>query len=130
MESRIDMLMKDAISIIGRSANIFRISSDMMRQLPPEPSRQEAFEELVMNFILDQEEKVKQLEEYMGAIGSDFMQLSSEVVGKLKEEIRMEESRTKKIEKITRYPETEKLEPLNNHKLSQKRYPSVLLNSS
>ncbi|GJY80187.1 hypothetical protein Tco_0492938 [Tanacetum coccineum] len=59
------MLMKDAISIIGRSANIFRISSDMMRQLPPEPSRQEAFEELVMNFIHDQEEKVKQLEEYI-----------------------------------------------------------------
>ncbi|GKB15812.1 hypothetical protein Tco_0849735 [Tanacetum coccineum] len=110
------MLMKDAISIIGRSANIFRISSDMMRQLPPEPSRQEAFEELVMNFILDQEEKVKQLEEYMGAIGSDFMQLSSEVVGKLKEEIRMEESRTKKIEKITRYPNTEDLKPLNGHK--------------
>ncbi|GKC22301.1 hypothetical protein Tco_1024451 [Tanacetum coccineum] len=62
----------------------------------------EAFEDLVMNFILDQEEKVKQLEEYMGVIGSDFMQLSSEVVGKLKEEIRMEENRTKKIKKITR----------------------------
>ncbi|GJS91226.1 hypothetical protein Tco_0773862 [Tanacetum coccineum] len=46
------------------------------------------------------EEKVKQLEEYMGAIGSDFMQLSSEVVGKLNEEIRMEENKTKKIEKI------------------------------
>ncbi|GJY16473.1 hypothetical protein Tco_0386895 [Tanacetum coccineum] len=54
-----------------------------------------------MNFILDQEEKVKQLEEYMGVIGSDFVQLSSEVVVKLKEEIRMEEDKAKKIEKIT-----------------------------
>ncbi|GJW72222.1 hypothetical protein Tco_0129139 [Tanacetum coccineum] len=50
----------------------------------------------------EDEGKVKQLEEYMGVIGSDFMQLSLEVVGKLKEEIRMEENRTKKIEKITR----------------------------
>nr|GEU55113.1 integrase, catalytic region, zinc finger, CCHC-type, peptidase aspartic, catalytic [Tanacetum cinerariifolium] len=94
MESRVDTLMKDAISIMRRSENVFGISNDMMRQLPPEPSHQEAFEDLVMNFILDQEEKVKQLEEYMGAIVSDFMQLSLEVVGKLKEKIRMEENRT------------------------------------
>ncbi|GJT50284.1 hypothetical protein Tco_0976441 [Tanacetum coccineum] len=102
MESRVDALMKDAISIIGRSENVFRISSDMMRQLPPKPLRQEAFEDLVMNFILNQEEKVKQLEEYMGVIGSDFMQLSSEVIGKLKEEIKMKENRVKKIKKIMR----------------------------
>ncbi|GKE68761.1 zinc finger, CCHC-type containing protein [Tanacetum coccineum] len=133
IEYHVDTLMKDAISIMGRSENIFGISSNMMRQLPPEPSHQEAFKDLVMNFILDQEEKVKKLKEYMGVIGGDFMQLSSKVVGKLKEEIRMEEirmeeirmeeirmeeNRAKKIEKITRYPETEKLEPLNNHKLS------------
>ncbi|GJX26367.1 hypothetical protein Tco_0232663 [Tanacetum coccineum] len=88
----------------------------MMHQLPLEPSRQEAFEDLVMNFILNQEERVKQLEEYMCIIGSDFMQLSSEVVGKLMEEIRMEENITKKIEKITRYLDTEDFEPLNSHK--------------
>ncbi|GKB29900.1 hypothetical protein Tco_0869301, partial [Tanacetum coccineum] len=52
------------------------MSSNMMHQLPPKPSCQEAFEDYVMNFILDQEERVKQLEEYMGVIGSDFMQLS------------------------------------------------------
>ncbi|GJR21009.1 hypothetical protein Tco_0969536 [Tanacetum coccineum] len=63
---------------MGRSESNFWISSDMMRQLPPEPSRQEAFEDLVINFILDQEENFKQLEEYMGVIGSDFMQLCSE----------------------------------------------------
>ncbi|GJV94972.1 hypothetical protein Tco_1546549 [Tanacetum coccineum] len=74
----------------------------MMRQLPPEPSRHKAFEDLVMNFILDQEERVKQLEEYMGVIGSDFMQLSLKVVEKLKDEIRAEEIRVKKIKKITR----------------------------
>ncbi|GKA40370.1 hypothetical protein Tco_0732963 [Tanacetum coccineum] len=88
----------------------------MMHQLPPEPSRQKAFEDLVINFFLDQEERVKQFEEYMCIIGSDFMQISSEVVGKLMEEIRMEENITKKIEKITRYPDTEDLEPLNSHK--------------
>nr|GEX29840.1 hypothetical protein [Tanacetum cinerariifolium] len=102
MECKVDMLMKNAISLMGRSEDLYGMASDMMRQLPPEPSRQEAFEDLVMNFILNQEEKVKQLEEYMGVMGSDFMQLSLEVIVKLKEEIRMEENRVKKIEKITR----------------------------
>ncbi|GKA74303.1 zinc finger, CCHC-type containing protein [Tanacetum coccineum] len=36
--------------------------------------------------------------------------------GKLKEEIMMEENKVKKIEKITRYPDTEDLEPLNDYK--------------
>ncbi|GKD85832.1 hypothetical protein Tco_1356986 [Tanacetum coccineum] len=92
------------------------MSNNMMHQLPPKPSRQEAFENLVMNFILDQEESAKQLEEYMCVIRSDFMQLSSEVVRKLKEEIGMEEYKTKKTEKITKYPDTKDLEPLNGHK--------------
>ncbi|GKA32560.1 hypothetical protein Tco_0718927 [Tanacetum coccineum] len=103
----------------------------MMRQLPPEPSRQEAFEDLAMNYILDQEEKVMQLKEYMGVIRSDSMQLSLEVVGKLKGEIRMEENRAKKIEKITMYPDIEELEPLNNHKISKtltKKFDSFVCN--
>ncbi|GJW94652.1 hypothetical protein Tco_0174324 [Tanacetum coccineum] len=92
MENRVDTLMKDAILIMSRSENVFGISSDMMRQLPSEPSRQEAFEYLVMNFILDQEEKVKQLKEYMCVIGSEFMQLSLEVIERLKDEIRIKEN--------------------------------------
>ncbi|GKB05191.1 hypothetical protein Tco_0833386, partial [Tanacetum coccineum] len=71
----------------------------MMRQLPSGPSCQEASEDLVMNFILGQEEKVKQLEEYIGVIGSDFMQLSLEVVGKLKEEIKIEKVESKRSKK-------------------------------
>nr|GEX39860.1 ribonuclease H-like domain-containing protein [Tanacetum cinerariifolium] len=85
---------------MGRSGDVYGMTSDMMRQLPPEPSRQESFEYLVMNFILDQKEKVKQLEEYMNVIGSDFIQLSLEVVVKLKEEIRIGENKVKKIKKI------------------------------
>ncbi|GJS35372.1 hypothetical protein Tco_0533754 [Tanacetum coccineum] len=73
----------------------------------------------MMNFILDQEEKVRQLKEYICVIGSDFMQLSLEVVGKLRDEIKMKENRTKKIKKIIRYPDTEDLEPLNDHKFSK-----------
>nr|GEW49884.1 zinc finger, CCHC-type [Tanacetum cinerariifolium] len=71
----------------------------------------EAFKDLVMNFILDQEKRVKQLEEYMGLIRSDFMQKYLNVVEKLKDDIRAEENRVKKIEKITRYPEKEDLKP-------------------
>nr|GEX22602.1 reverse transcriptase domain-containing protein [Tanacetum cinerariifolium] len=89
MECKVNTFMKEAISLIGRSESIFEMTSNTVDQLPSEPSRQEEFENLVMNFILDQEDKVKQLEEYMGVIGSDFMQLSLDVVGKLKEEIRM-----------------------------------------
>ncbi|GJS09860.1 hypothetical protein Tco_0366656 [Tanacetum coccineum] len=90
-----------------------------MYQLPSEPSRQEEFEDLVMNFILNQEENVRQLKEYMCVIGSDFMQLSLEVVGKLRGEIRIEQNRIKKIKKITRYPNTKDLKPLNDHKFSK-----------
>ncbi|GJZ01788.1 zinc finger, CCHC-type containing protein [Tanacetum coccineum] len=90
MECKVDTLMKEEISLMGRSESIFGMISNTLYQIPSEPSRQEEFENLVMNFILDQEEKVKQLEEYIGVIRSDFMQLSLEVVGKLKEEIRME----------------------------------------
>ncbi|GJV28920.1 putative reverse transcriptase domain-containing protein [Tanacetum coccineum] len=91
MECKVDMLMKNAISLIGRSKDVCGMTSDIMHQLPPKTSRWEAFQDLLMNFIFDQEEKVKQLEEYMSVIGSDFMELSLDVIVKLKEEIRMEE---------------------------------------
>ncbi|GKG62837.1 hypothetical protein Tco_0636568, partial [Tanacetum coccineum] len=72
-----------------------------MYQIPPEPSLQEEFEHIVMNFILDQEERVKQLKEYMRVIMDDFMQLCSEVTRGLKEKTIEEGSRIRKIEKIT-----------------------------
>nr|GEV95831.1 hypothetical protein [Tanacetum cinerariifolium] len=102
MKCKVGMLMEKAISLMGRSESIFGMSSNMMCQLTQEPSRQEAFEDLVMNFILDQEKRVKKLKEYMGVIRSDFMQLSLKVVEKLKDEIRAKENRVEKIEKITR----------------------------
>ncbi|GJS18978.1 hypothetical protein Tco_0413450 [Tanacetum coccineum] len=55
----------------------------------------------------------------MCVIRSDFMQLSLEMVGKLSEEIRIEQNRAKKIKKITRYPDIEDLKPLNDHKFSE-----------
>ncbi|GKD52925.1 hypothetical protein Tco_1286312, partial [Tanacetum coccineum] len=119
MEYKVDALMKDAISLMGRSEGVFRITSNEMYQLPPEPSRQEEFEHIVMNFILDQEERVKQLEEYMDVIIGDFMQLSSEVTRRLKEKIIEEGSRMRKIEKITRYLENEDLKPSSNLKFSE-----------
>ncbi|GKA75262.1 zinc finger, CCHC-type containing protein [Tanacetum coccineum] len=84
--SWLDMRTKDETI---PSEDVCGMTSDMMCQLPPEPSCQEALEDLVMRFILDQEAKVKQLEEYMSVIGSDFMKISLEVVEKLKDEIRV-----------------------------------------
>ncbi|GKC21143.1 zinc finger, CCHC-type containing protein [Tanacetum coccineum] len=123
MECKVDTLMKKAISLMGRSESIFGMTSNTVYQLPSEQSRQEEFENLVMNFILDQEEKVKQLEEYVGVIGIDFMQLSLEVVRKLKEEIRIEQNKTKKIKKITReVPSFDEPEPQPN---PLPNYPSL-----
>ncbi|GKA90748.1 hypothetical protein Tco_0812618, partial [Tanacetum coccineum] len=68
---------------------IWNKNQHILYQLPSKPSRQEEFKDLVMNFILDQEEKIRQLEEYMC------------VIGKLREEIRIEQTKTKKIKKIT-----------------------------
>ncbi|GJV21292.1 hypothetical protein Tco_1370312 [Tanacetum coccineum] len=65
MKYKVDALMKNAISLMGRSEGVFRMTSNEMYQIPPKPSRQDEFEHIVMNFILDQEERVKQLEEYM-----------------------------------------------------------------
>ncbi|GJS27054.1 hypothetical protein Tco_0487674 [Tanacetum coccineum] len=118
MECQVDTLMKMAISLIGRSENVCGMTSNMMRQLPSEPSPREAFNDLMMNFILDQEEKFRQLEEYMCVIGSDFMRLSLEVVENL-EEIRIKKNKYTKIKKITRYPDTKDLEPLNGDKFSK-----------
>ncbi|GJS55418.1 hypothetical protein Tco_0628780 [Tanacetum coccineum] len=119
MECKVNILMKEAISLMGRSESVFGMKSNTVYQLPSEPSRQEEFENLITNFILDQEEKVHQLEEYMCVIGSDFMQLSSDVVEKLKEEIRVKKNKFTKIKKTMRYPDTKDLEPLNGHKFSK-----------
>ncbi|GJT35427.1 zinc finger, CCHC-type containing protein [Tanacetum coccineum] len=116
MERKIDTLMKDTISLIGRSEIIFWMTTNEMYQPPSEPSRQEEFEHIVMNFILDQEESVKQLEEYMKVITGDFMQLSSKVTRRLRDKISEEGSRMRKIMKITKYPDTKVPKPLAGHK--------------
>ncbi|GJR11242.1 hypothetical protein Tco_0793894 [Tanacetum coccineum] len=103
MECKVDTLMKDAISLMGRSEGVFRMKTNEMYQPPLEPSRQVEFEHVVMNFILDQEERVKQLEKYMKVIIGDFMQLSPKVIRRLKDKIRDEGGRLRKIEKITKY---------------------------
>nr|GFD50544.1 hypothetical protein [Tanacetum cinerariifolium] len=90
MKRKVDTLMKGEISLMGRSEGVFRMETNKVYQPPPEPSHQEELEHIVMNFILDQEERVNQLEEYIRVIVSDFMQLSSKVTRRLKEKIREE----------------------------------------
>ncbi|GJW28635.1 hypothetical protein Tco_0045510 [Tanacetum coccineum] len=59
MEYKGDMLMKDALSLIGGSESIFRMTTNETYRLPPESSRQEEFEHIMTNFILDQEESLE-----------------------------------------------------------------------
>ncbi|GJX41589.1 hypothetical protein Tco_0256579 [Tanacetum coccineum] len=93
MECQVYSLIKEAILLVGKSENLYEISSNKFWYLPPELSYQEEFEGLVTNFILAQEEKVHQFEEYISIIGNEFMQLSLKVVEKLKNEIRVNESK-------------------------------------
>ncbi|GJV87145.1 hypothetical protein Tco_1531083 [Tanacetum coccineum] len=53
MEHKVDTLMKDAISLMGNNKGIFQLITNEMCQPPTEPSRQEEFEHIVMNFIYD-----------------------------------------------------------------------------
>ncbi|GJW88697.1 hypothetical protein Tco_0164037 [Tanacetum coccineum] len=62
MEHKVDTLMKDTISLMGKSESVFRLATNEMYRPPSEPSRQEEFEHIVMNFVLDQEERIRQLQ--------------------------------------------------------------------
>nr|GEW57991.1 hypothetical protein [Tanacetum cinerariifolium] len=124
MECKVDTLMKEAISLMGRSKSVFGTTSNTMYQLPSEPSRQEEFKDLVMNFILDQEEKVRQLEEYMCVIRSDFMQLSLEVVGKLRNDIRIRR-KSRRSQVIPTLRIWHPLMIINSQKLLRKSPPLV-----
>ncbi|GJT75906.1 hypothetical protein Tco_1042631 [Tanacetum coccineum] len=59
-----------------------------------------------MNFIFDQEERARQLEDYMRVIIEEFMEFSAKVTRRLKEN----KNKPRKIEKITKYPDTKVLE--------------------
>ncbi|GKE82476.1 hypothetical protein Tco_1552476, partial [Tanacetum coccineum] len=119
IEQLLGIMKRKVNTLIGRSESIFRMTTNEMYQPPSEPSRQKEFEDIVMNIILDQEERVEQLKEYMKVIIGDFMQLSLEVTRGLKEKIREEGSRIRKFEKITKYQDIEVPEPLAKHKISE-----------
>ncbi|GJW10367.1 retrotransposon ORF1 [Tanacetum coccineum] len=102
MEHKVDTLMKDTISLMGKSESVFRLATNEIYRPPSEPSHQEEFEHIVMNFVLDQEERTRQLEDYMQAFTDEFMELSSEVTQRLKERIKENENKPRKIIKITR----------------------------
>ncbi|GKC31733.1 hypothetical protein Tco_1039027 [Tanacetum coccineum] len=72
-----------------------------------------------MNFIYDQEERIKQLKNYMQDITDEFMEFSLEVTLRLKEMIKENESKPRKIEKITKYPDTKVLENSTKHNFSE-----------
>ncbi|GKA17499.1 hypothetical protein Tco_0697336, partial [Tanacetum coccineum] len=125
-ECKVDTLMKNAISLMGKSESLFRLATNEMYRPPSEPSCQEEFEHIVMNFVLDQEERTRQLEDYMQAITDEFMEFSSKVTQRLKEHIKENKNKPRKIKKITRYPDTEDLEPINDHKFSETLTKEVL----
>nr|GEW27611.1 reverse transcriptase domain-containing protein [Tanacetum cinerariifolium] len=79
MEHKFDTLMKDAISLMGKSDTVFWLTTSKTYRPPSEPSRQEEFEHIVMNFIFDEEERIRQLKDYMQVITEELMEFSLEV---------------------------------------------------
>ncbi|GKE59765.1 hypothetical protein Tco_1510132 [Tanacetum coccineum] len=128
MERKVDTLMKDAISLMEKRESVFRLTANEMYRPLSEPSCQEEFEHIVMNFIFDQEERITQLEDYMQVIAEEFIEFSSEVSIRLKERIKENENKPRKIEKITKYPDTKVLENSAKHNflenLKKKTFPT------
>ncbi|GJS91163.1 zinc finger, CCHC-type containing protein [Tanacetum coccineum] len=78
MKRKVDTLMKSVISLMGKSKSVFWLTTNKMCRTPTEPSRQEEFEHIAMNFIYDQEERIRQLKNYMQGITDEFIEFSSE----------------------------------------------------
>ncbi|GJS31870.1 hypothetical protein Tco_0492490 [Tanacetum coccineum] len=100
-----------------------------MYRPPSEPSHQEEFEHIVLKFIFDQEKRIRQIEDYMEVITDEFMEFSPEVARRLKERIKENENKPRKIKKIMRYPDTKVLENSAKHNffknLEKKTIPTL-----
>ncbi|GJW26556.1 hypothetical protein Tco_0040367 [Tanacetum coccineum] len=101
----------------------FRLATNEMYRPPSEPSRQEEFEHIVIIFVLDQEERIRQLEDYMQAITDEFMEFSSEVTQILKERIKENEDKPMKTIKITSW----KKDIQSNYNHDRDSYVQLLL---
>ncbi|GJZ40693.1 retrovirus-related pol polyprotein from transposon TNT 1-94 [Tanacetum coccineum] len=73
-------------------------------------------------------ERITQLEDYMQVTAKEFMEFSSEVTRRLKKRINENENKPRKIEKITKYPDTKVLENNAKHEflenLKKKVFPT------
>ncbi|GKB80031.1 hypothetical protein Tco_0946926 [Tanacetum coccineum] len=81
-----------------------------------------------MNFIFYQEERITKIEDYMQVTVEEFMEFSSKVTRRLKERIKENENKPRKIEKITKYLDTKVLENSAKHdfleNLKKKAFPT------
>ncbi|GJT32476.1 hypothetical protein Tco_0922895 [Tanacetum coccineum] len=98
---------------MGKSDSVFRLKTNEMYRPSSEPSRQKEFEHIVMNFIFNQEE---------------FMEFSLDVTRRLKERIKENDNKPRKIKKITKYPDTKVLKNSAKHNflenLEKKKFPT------
>ncbi|GKE95062.1 hypothetical protein Tco_1579917, partial [Tanacetum coccineum] len=103
MRHQVNPLFHEETSMPGRNRDFWRTL--------PEPSRQRQFDGIILSFMRDQEEELRQLEEYMNEIDDEFMHLSLMVIEMVEEKIRAQES--KKIQKITKFPNAMEAESSN-----------------
>nr|GEW09561.1 reverse transcriptase [Tanacetum cinerariifolium] len=103
---RLRKLRPDEVWAAVESESVFRLTANEIYRPPFEPSYQEEFEHIVMNFIFDKEERIIQLEGYMQVILEEFMEFSLEVTRRPKERIKENENKPSKIKKITKYLDT------------------------
>ncbi|GKA51995.1 zinc finger, CCHC-type containing protein [Tanacetum coccineum] len=102
MEHKVDALMNNALSAMGKSKGMFEMTRNEM---------------------------IRRLEDYMQVIAEEFMEFSSEVARILKERIKENKNKPRKIEKITKYPDTKALKNSAKHNflenLEKKTFPTL-----
>ena len=80
----------------------------------PKPTRQEEFDHITTRFDIDQNERIERLETRTLNIKNEAVQLLEEVGKEIRERIKENHEKPRKIEKITRYPDTEVPKPSSN----------------
>ncbi|GKA70495.1 hypothetical protein Tco_0776634 [Tanacetum coccineum] len=84
--------------------------------VPVEYSRGLGFSKRRLQFL---EERIKRLKDYMQGVVEEFMQFSLEVGRRLRKRIKENNDKPRKIEKITRYPDTKIPENSNKQNFSR-----------
>ena len=114
MEKEVESLMANVLPPKEEDHGVFMMTGKEAYSKLPELSRQEEFDHITTRFAIDQNERIKRLETRTLNIKNEAVQLLEEVGKEIRERIKENHEKPRKIEKITRYPDTEVPKPSSN----------------